>query len=293
MHITVGGEGGLTLEFIYKDEIDSCARPLVEHAKQRRAFKGDISEIYYLPILGEDGKVLIGLGEKENLTLDKVRKIFFELAKLMLNNEESKVTVDSARFDQFEARLLAEAIAEGLLQATYRFNRYKTDAKPCVDISVYYRTLPEDEEEAKKGINDAAALIDGIFLARNLVNEPANVMTPANLARKAEMHLTPLNIDVQIYNRKQIEEIGMKAFLSVAKGSANEPQLIVMTYNGGEPDGERLALVGKGLTYDSGGYSIKPTSSMVTMNLICLCSNRYWVDKTLAKLGAMKRRIAA
>ena len=64
MHITVGGEGGLTLEFIYKDEIDSCARPLVEHAKQRRAFKGDISEIYYLPILGEDGKVLIGLGEK-------------------------------------------------------------------------------------------------------------------------------------------------------------------------------------------------------------------------------------
>ena len=110
MHITVGGEGGLTLEFIYKDEIDSCARPLVEHAKQRRAFKGDISEIYYLPILGEDGKVLIGLGEKENLTLDKVRKIFFELAKLMLNNEESKVTVDSARFDQFEARLLAEAL---------------------------------------------------------------------------------------------------------------------------------------------------------------------------------------
>ena len=54
----------------------------------------------------------------------------------MLNNERSKVTVDSARFDQFEARLLAEAIAEGLLQATYRFNRYKTDAKPCVDISV-------------------------------------------------------------------------------------------------------------------------------------------------------------
>ena len=150
----------------------------------------------------------------------------------------------------------------------------------------YYRTLPEDEEEAKKGINDAAALIDGIFLARNLVNEPANVMTPANLARKAEMHLTPLNIDVQIYNRKQIEEIGMKAFLSVAKGSANEPQLIVMTYNGGEPDGERLALVGKGLTYDSGGYSIKPTSSMVTMNSdMSGAATVIGTMQTLAKFG--------
>ena len=222
------------MEFIYKDEIDSCARPLVEHAKQRRAFKGDISEIYYLPILGEDGKVLIGLGEKENLTLDKVRKIFFELAKLMLNNEESKVTVDSARFDQFEARLLAEAIAEGLLQATYRFNRYKTDAKPCVDISVYYRTLPEDEEEAKKGINDAAALIDGIFLARNLVNEPTNVMTPANLARKAEMHLTPLNIDVQIYNRKTDRRDRNEGVLVSCKRLSQRTATYCMTYNGGE-----------------------------------------------------------
>ena len=111
-------------------------------------------------------------------------------------------------------------------------------------------------------------------------------MTPANLARKAEMHLTPLNIDVQIYNRKQIEEIGMKAFLSVAKGSANEPQLIVMTYNGGEPDGERLALVGKGLTYDSGGYSIKPTSSMVTMNSdMSGAATVIGTMQTLAKFG--------
>ncbi len=91
-------------------------------------------------------------------------------------------------------------------------------------------------------------------------------MTPQALSEAAKSELEPLGIKVDIFNKNEIEELNMEAFLAVAEGSTNEPKLIVMHYNGDPDSKEKLALVGKGLLYDSGGYSLKPANSMITMH---------------------------
>ena len=115
-------------------------------------------------------------------------------------------------------------------------------------------------------IEETKSLIEGIFLARDLANEPAINMTPKELSDRAKQELQSLGVEVEIYGRDQIEEIGMEAFLAVSKGSAQEPKLIVMNYTGNPSSNKKLALVGKGLTYDSGGYSIKSSNGMTTMH---------------------------
>ncbi|NMB08015.1 MAG: leucyl aminopeptidase, partial [Tissierellia bacterium] len=160
-----------------------------------------------------------------------------------------------------------EAIVEGLLQSEYSFEKYLSEkkTKPSVE-NVYLDILEEHENMAKEIIEETINLVDGIFFARDLVNEPAMYMTPGVLANTAKSQLEELGVKVDIYNKKEIEKLGMNAFLAVAEGSVNEPKLIVMNYEGDPNSEEKLALVGKGLLFDSGGYSLKPANSMVTMH---------------------------
>ncbi|HHU02994.1 MAG TPA: leucyl aminopeptidase [Christensenellaceae bacterium] len=122
----------------------------------------------------------------------------------------------------------------------------------------------ELDSENKK-LEQAKIVADGISLARRLVNEPANVMTPDCLANEAKKHGEEAGFSVKVYNEKQIVEMNLHAFYSVAKGSDTPPRFIVMEYNNAPDSDKKLALVGKGLMYDSGGYAIKPGPSMYTM----------------------------
>lgn len=112
---------------------------------------------------------------------------------------------------------------------------------------------------------DLAALTSSIYLSRELINERANAMTPRVLADVAERVGSESGIEVEILNENEIAALGMEAFLSVAKGSDEPPRFIVMRYKGKPESDKTLALVGKGLMYDSGGYAIKPTASMYSM----------------------------
>lgn len=103
-------------------------------------------------------------------------------------------------------------------------------------------------------------------MPRRLVNEPSNVMTPAQLATEALLAGADSGFHVKIYDLAEIEKLGMKAFLEVARGSDREPKVIAMSYYGNPESPEVLGLVGKGLCYDSGGYSLKPSTGMETMH---------------------------
>ncbi len=117
----------------------------------------------------------------------------------------------------------------------------------------------------KEKIKEASNVADGIILARDLVNEPANILYPESLAKIALEIGKESGFEVEIFDEKQIEELGMKAFLEVAKGSVHKPRLIVMRYMGNKNSDEKVGLVGKGLTFDTGGYSLKPSTAMDTM----------------------------
>ncbi|MDZ5010118.1 aminopeptidase, partial [Clostridium perfringens] len=145
---------------------------------------------------------------------------------------------------------------------------YKTDAKEEkeLNVSIARCGIKEATKEIEEAINEGKEIADGIIIARNLVNEPSNIIYPETLAKKVVELGTESGFEVEVNGVDKIKELKMEAFYNVAKGSAKEPKLIVMRYFGDKDNNDKvLGLVGKGLTYDSGGYSIKPTDSMMDM----------------------------
>src|SRR5208282_5755072 len=111
---------------------------------------------------------------------------------------------------------------------------------------------------------EAAGLTEGVLLARTLVNEPANVLTPYEFARRAK-ELTALGVEVEVFDEQALADMGMRAMLGVGQGSEQETLVVVMRWNGGSAGATPLAFIGKGVVFDSGGISIKPAASMEDM----------------------------
>ena len=147
--------------------------------------------------------------------------------------------------------------------------------------------LPQQAEENK--LQKAAHLAEGIRTARRLVNEPANVLTPDHLAHEARALSKQHGFDIEVYDEQQIQDMGLQAFWSVAKGSDAPPRFLVMRYMKNSDTKEVLALVGKGLTYDSGGYAIKPAEGMATM--FCDMGGAAAVIGAISTLAAMKAKV--
>ena len=152
-----------------------------------------------------------------------------------------------------------------LVEQTYLASNEGFNLKQNKDANSLENVTLVFEEKDESVINEALVLAEMTQLARRLVNLPPNKMTPSILANEAVELGASRGFEVEILEEKHIEALKMEAYLSVAKGSAEKPQLIIMRYHGNSKEEKRFGLVGKGLTYDSGGYSIKPTDSMVNM----------------------------
>jgi len=162
------------------------------------------------------------------------------------------------------------ALAQGMLLRSYTFDKYKTrkaddgegEAKPDQAVSVTIHCA--DPKAAGAAFNTARAIAEGVMLARDLVNEPANMLGPVEFAAKIEA-LGELGVDVQILGEAEMSKLGMGALLGVAQGSSRPPRLAVMRWNGGADGEQPIAFVGKGVVFDSGGISIKPAAGMEDM----------------------------
>ncbi len=199
------------------------------------------------------GQVYMNLEKTDH---ESLRRAFFNLATRL---NDLKVPALSMELGELEAR----PVYEGLRQSEYFFDHYLSEKKTRYLQEVSFMAV-EDEASLRKDLEEVDKVLDGVFLARDLTNYAAIDLYPATLAERAKKELEPLGVKVEVYGQDEIEKLGMEAFLAVSYGSDKEPQLIVMTYK--NSDREPLALVGKGLTYDSGGYSIKPAEGMVTMH---------------------------
>ena len=194
---------------------------------------------------------------------------------------------------------LLDALMKQLLLADDGFERYRTSGIAPLDPAgeaeqpdrfkpEFTLYLPQEHDLAKAGasLQEAVALAGGIRTARRLVNEPANVMTPDRLAREAQALAREHGFEITVYDERQIQQMGLEAFWSVAKGSDAPPRFLVMRYMNRPDSNQVLALVGKGLTYDSGGYSLKPADSMLTM--FCDMGGAGAVISAMAALADMK-----
>lgn len=155
---------------------------------------------------------------------------------------------------------------KGLILGGYSFDKYITSKEEDEKEMCLGVLTGMDTSSFKKEEQYVRAQTSAVILARDLVNEPANVMTPSALAQAAKDVCDKNNIKCTIYDKAGCEELGLGAFLSVAQASDEEPQFIVMEYNGRATDEEKIALIGKGLCYDTGGYNLKPGPSMKGMH---------------------------
>jgi leucyl aminopeptidase len=166
----------------------------------------------------------------------------------------------------------AATFAQGILLRAYEFDAYKTkkksedeeedasgsDKAPKVKIAV------SDPAAAKKAFAVAEAVAEGVILARNLVNEPANILGPLEFAARAS-ELETLGVEIETLTEKDMKKLGMGAFLGVSQGSTRPPRIVIMRWNGGKAKEEPIAFIGKGVVFDTGGISIKPAAGMEDM----------------------------
>ncbi|UTY32168.1 leucyl aminopeptidase [Treponema putidum] len=262
MKFNIAKQGGIVAQLVFEDKIDGS---YLNYLKEKELFSGKAEEVYYNLDADLKARIFIGLGKEEKIDLEVLRKSFFKAASELLKNKITEVELNIPKLNNLCTYKTASAIAEGMLHATYQYDKFKSDRKELTEITVNYNPEKGKEERAQKGVNEAVKLMEAVFLTRDLVNQPANIIYPETLAQIAKEKLEAKGVKVTVHGKKEIEALKMEAFLSVARASTKEPKLIVMEYYNNPDSDEKIALVGKGLTYDSGGYAIKPATSMVTM----------------------------
>ena len=251
--------------------IDNESLAKIKFMLDSEDFKGKNGELQNINLFRNQcpkNIILIGMGKKEEFSLDKLRKNIAKATK-----EAAKLKSKSIDFNLVNLLSLmnldeiVRTISEAVVMADYKFDKYKSEQKPSAleEFNIIYAEESQ-LEHINKGITEGITLGQANLLARTLVNEPANMLGPIELAAEAKKAGEESGFEVEIFDEVAIKDLNMKAFLEVAKASENPPRLIVMRYKGNpEKKEEVLGLVGKGLTYDSGGLSIKPTTGMVTM----------------------------
>lgn len=227
------------------------------------AFKGKQGQV--LDVLGTGGKRLLVLGSGKADAAVQLNGWTDRGGSLLAKIAATRAADVAVVIDEPGAGAAAVAeLAAGLRLRHYRFDKYKSaqadDAPAALTVTLHVA----DPAAAATAVADRGATVDGTILARNLVNEPANVLGPVEFAARAS-ELSALGVEVEVLEPAALEKLGMGSLLCVAQGSDRPARLVVMHWRGGKAGDAPLAFVGKGVVFDTGGISIKPAASMEDM----------------------------
>jgi len=232
--------------------------------------KGELNQTALIHTLGKIPSkrvIIVGLGKREEFNLDRIRQVTATSLRKARDLGAKRVTtiVHGAGVAGIDPEAASKSLAEGAVLGLYKFDKYleKKEEKEVEELTI----VEFDEKKVKKieeGVRKGQILAEAQNLVRDLVNEPSNKMTPQILAEKAREVAKNFSLGIEVLEQKDLEELGAEAFLSVAKGSEEPCKLIVMKYQSDEGK-ETIALVGKGITFDSGGISLKPSKGMGEM----------------------------
>ncbi|MBI1183800.1 leucyl aminopeptidase [bacterium] len=247
----------------------------------RSSFAASATDCAYF-IANDQTVVLCGLGNIDSLVSDQIRKALARGIKEARKHKETQLAVYAPPLQTVSLPIAWEQLAaETCLLATYEFNKFYTQSE--------VNTLPERIEieqltaQAEEALQRGIVLGESTLLARNLINEPALYMYPETLAAEVQKLGINYGFEVEVFDEEQCADMQMHAFLAVGMASTRKPRLIVMRHKGAEST-EKLALVGKGVTYDTGGLSLKPTASMAHMK-----SDMSGAALTIATMCALAR----
>ncbi len=210
--------------------------------------------------------IVCGVGEAPLLDTSKLRKLIADCVRAALKLNAQKLYLFPGFTNPVGDVHFGHVIAEAAILSEYRFTRYMSHEPQKSLEAVHIALNTKNTRHLNRGIMEGRIFAEATNFARNLVNEPANVINPETLSDAARKAALQYGFSIEVYNMDKLKRIKMEAFMAVGKGSKQEPRLIVMKYNG-NPDAKAplIGLIGKGLTYDSGGYCIKTPQGMVNM----------------------------
>ena len=232
--------------------------------------KGETTLIHTFGKIPAARVIVLGLGKQDSFSTNTVREVSAASSRYLrkLGVAKAATIAHGAGIGGLDPYDCGQAIGEGALLGLYRFNTYLTngddDQSDLADLQIVEKNA-RTASLLKKGIEKGRILAEAALLARDMVNEPPNVMTPTRMAEIASQMAEEQGLEVKVLERDEMEELGMGAFLGVARGSAQPPKLIMLSYKGAPDSRENLGIVGKGITFDTGGISLKPAGGMEDM----------------------------
>ena len=242
---------------------------LSERVKKSKFTGAEGSSLVYdtAGILPASHLLLAGLGKANEVDSDTWRKIGGRAWR-----EASAIGAEEIAFffaPEKDPEDVAGAVVEGALLASYRFNKYRsnTHAGATVRNLTFFRPGLKRSPGLERSVRTAEKIIPGVFLARDLVNEPPSITTARFLGEQAKLHCSGRSLSVEVWGKKKIEAMQLAGLLAVNRGSLEEPRFIKIHYQPARKARKKVALIGKGITFDSGGLSLKPAKSMETMKL--------------------------
>ncbi|HSW59316.1 MAG TPA: leucyl aminopeptidase [bacterium] len=233
--------------------------------------------------------VWVTLGKTKDVTIEEIRKtVAFAIKKLSEFKPET-VSLFIPEIKGLDYVQTVKAAVEGFILASYSFDKYiSKKANKIKSLSINTFSYSRKINDA---VNEAVTLAESTNIARDLVNEPANIIYPETLAKEAQKLSKKYGFTAEIYEEKAIKKLGMEAFLAVARAAEKRPRLIVLKHFGDPKSKEITALVGKGLTYDTGGLALKTAEGMAAMK--CDMGGAASVIGAMCAISAMKLKVNA
>ncbi len=249
-------------------KLGGAIKDLIRH----KEIKGKLNEMHVLHSLGKLPARLVlvaGLGKQGDLDVKIIRNVMGEAVRILRKHrcKTAAIVLFGTGVGEIQPADSAQAMVEGCLLGSYQFKKHRT--RNDEDQPIGKITLLEREKlklaSVRKGVEKGVICAEADILARDMVNEPANHMTPGDMARIAQEIADKFGLEIQVLDRKQMADEKMGALLGVAQGTNEPPKFIVLSYKGDRPDKKTMCIVGKGLTFDSGGISLKPQEFMSDM----------------------------
>ena len=250
------------------NQINESVEKAISLVIDQKDFKGKANQTLLIATSNSKFKrlLLIGIGKKKDANLETLRKAgasaIKQVKKLELNN--CSIHLESSLIDNQSLENIGSAITEGIILGNYKFIKLKTedlDKFHFVDELIF----PSIPESIRKAIEDINIICNATIFTRDLVNQPANIATPSYIANAAEEIAKELNLKSKIYDKDELEKMGFGSFLSVAQGSHEPCKFITLEYIPENKTDKKIVFVGKSITFDAGGISLKPSKGMWEM----------------------------
>lgn len=275
------------------ENIDKLSKGNLKKLLKTNIFQGKIGQnlpLFHLPNTAFDSILLVGCGKDQNISAMGFQKILNSLTKALITYKIEKATIYLTDLNVGNQSMAwkVKQIVENMQDGLYRFDFFKSEKEPAITLKsiVIHLNDKKQMKDCKESVAQGRAIANAVTFTKNLANLPSNICTPTFLAIQAkDLTKQHKSLSIKVIDEKEMSKLGMGAILAVSQGSAEAAKMICLEYKGGPKNQKPIVFIGKGVTFDTGGNSLKPPDSMVGMKYdMCGAATVLGIIKACAEL---------